>query len=263
VSIEPTARVALVTGGSRGIGRGIVLELAHRGYKIAINYRSNSVAAESARAQAIELGAPEAIIFEADVSTLSEGRRLVDETLARFGRFDLFVNNAGIAPEIRSDLLDASPESFDRVMNTNLRGPFFLAQSVAQAMLNQLGRAPAEPRPKVVFVTSVSSTFASPNRGDYCVSKAGLSMTARLFAVRLAEHGIGVFEVRPGIIETDMTGPVREVYDRRIADGLTPIRRWGTAEDVGKVVGLIADGQLGFSTGEVFHVDGGLNLPRL
>ncbi|MGE3820497.1 MAG: 3-ketoacyl-ACP reductase [Isosphaeraceae bacterium] len=255
-------RVAVVTGGGRGIGRGIVAALAQRGMAIVVNYRSDESAAVGTCREAEALGAPRTIAIPADVSDLAEGRRLLDATLEAFGRVDLWVNNAGVAPSRRLDLLETTPESWDRVLGTNLRGPFFLTQSVALAMIRQ-SRDDDESPPQIVFVTSVSSTFASVNRGEYCVSKAGLSMVARLFAVRLAELGIHVHEVRPGVIATDMTGPVKEMYDRRIAEGLSPIRRWGTPEDVGRAVAAIASGSLPFSTGEVIHVDGGLHLDRL
>lgn len=255
-------RVAVVTGGGRGIGGGIVLELAARGWSVAINYRSDREAAEATRAEALRRGAPEASTFAADVADLDQGRALLDAVLRRFGRIDLWVNNAGVAPEARLDLLELTPESWDRVLSTNLRGPFFLTQRVGSAMID-LRRSGVVPEPRIVFITSVSSTFASVMRGEYCVSKAGLSMVVRLFADRLAAEGIPVFEVRPGIIATDMTAGVRAAYDQRIAAGISPIKRWGTPADVGKAVVAIAEGAFPFSTGEVIHVDGGLNLPRL
>jgi NAD(P)-dependent dehydrogenase (short-subunit alcohol dehydrogenase family) len=254
-------RVAVVTGGSRGIGRGIVGELAALGFSVLVNYRSDdSAAAESCR-EAEARGAPRALAVRADVADLEQGERLIDTTLAEFGRIDVWVNNAGVAPEARSDLLDLSAKSWDRVLGVNLRGPFFLTQGVARRMIDLIRSGTIE-APQIHFITSISSTFASVNRGEYCVGKAALSMVAQLFALRLAEHGIHVYEVRPGIIDTDMTGPVREPYDRRIADGLTPIRRWGTPADVGRAVAALAAGALPFSTGEVIHVDGGLNLRR-
>lgn len=263
MSIESAGRGAVVTGGGRGIGRAVVVELARRGYSVVVNYRSDEAAAAATVRLAEQAGAASAIAIRGDLSVLDEGHRLVDRAVERLGRLDVWVNNAGIAPSARLDLLDATPESFDRVLATNLRGPFFVTQRVARVMIERAGQGPSTPRPSIVFITSISSTFASVRRGEYCVSKAGLSMVARLFAVRLAGHGIGVFEVRPGIIDTDMTREVRDLYDRRFADGVAPIARWGTPEDVGRVVGLLADGELGYTTGEVFHVDGGLNLPRL
>jgi len=255
-------RVAVVTGGGRGIGRGIVSELAALGYSVAVNYRSDAGKAAEACREAEARGAPRTLAIAADVSDPEQGRGLLAGVLESFGRVDVWVNNAGVAPEARLDLLETTEASWDRVLGTNLRGPFFLTRDVARAMID-LKAAGRIADPMIVFITSVSSTFASVNRADYCVSKAGLSMVAQLFALRLADHGVRVFEVRPGIIATDMTGPVRESYDRRIADGLSPIRRWGTPADVGRAVASLASGGLPFSTGEILHVDGGLHLRRL
>jgi|SRR5579864_6108462 len=255
-------RVAVVTGGSRGIGRGIASELGALGMAVVINFRSNAGAAEAARQEAEQRGSPNAITVQADVADLVSGQRLLDQTLSTFGRVDVWVNNAGVGPEVRLDLLETTPSSWDRVLATNLRGTFFLTQFVARKMID-LAATSALVDPQILFITSISSTFASVNRGEYCVAKAGLSMVAQLFAVRLAEHGIRVFEVRPGIVATEMTASVREIYDRRIAAGLSPIRRWGTPADVGRTVAALASGALPFSTGEVVYVDGGLHLPRL
>lgn len=205
---------------------------------------------------------PRAVEFQADVANLHQGRLLVDHVFESFGRVDLWVNNAGVAPEARFDLLETTTESWDRVLSTNLKGPFFLTQAVALSMIKLLA-AGIVTEPQIVFITSISSTFASVNRGEYCVAKAGLSMVAQLFAVRLAQHGIRVYEIRPGVIDTDMTRPVHAGYDKRINDGLSPIRRWGQPEDVGKAVAALASGAFPFSTGEVLHVDGGLNLRSL
>jgi len=255
-------RVAVVTGGGRGIGRGIVAELAGLGLSVVVNYRSDQAAAHEACREAEDRGAPRALAVRADVAELDEGRALLAEVLAAFGRLDVWVNNAGVAPAARLDLLETTPESWDRVLGINLRGPFFLTQAVAQALVELVAVGKVRD-PQIVFVTSVSSTFASVNRADYCVSKAGLSMAVQLFAARLAEQGILVYEVRPGIIATDMTGPVHADYDRRINAGLTPIRRWGLPADVGRAVAALAAGALPFSTGEVIHVDGGLHVRRL
>jgi len=256
------SRVAVVTGGGRGIGRGIVGELAARGISVVVNYRSDEAAAEDTRREAESRGAPRSIAIRSDVADLGQGRALLDAVLGEFGRVDIWVNNAGVAPEARRDLLEMEPGSWDRVLGVNLRGPFFLTQAVAQAMIALAGSG-AIVDPAIIFITSVSSQFASINRGEYCVSKAGLSMVAQLFAARLADEGISVFEVRPGIIATDMTGPVKAAYDERIAGGLTPIRRWGTPEDVGRAVASLATGGLPYATGEVIHVDGGLHMRRL
>jgi NAD(P)-dependent dehydrogenase (short-subunit alcohol dehydrogenase family) len=199
--------------------------------------------------------------LKADVANLIEGRRLLDRVLETMGRVDLWVNNAGVAPATRVDLLETTPESWDRVLSINLKGPFFLTQAVASAMIDLARTTLAEPQ--IVFITSISSRFASISRGEYCISKAGLSMVAQLFAVRLACLGIRVYEVRPGLIDTDMTRTVRASYDEKIAAGISPIRRWGQPADVGRAVAAIATGALPFSTGEVIHVDGGLNLRAL
>jgi NAD(P)-dependent dehydrogenase (short-subunit alcohol dehydrogenase family) len=256
------SRVAVVTGGSRGIGRGIVGELAALGLSVVVNYRSDAGAAESACREATARGAPRALAVRADVAEPDQGRRLLDETLLALGRVDVWVNNAGVAPETRRDLLETTPESFDRVVGTNLRGPFFLTQAVARAMI-ELVRQGMLTDPAIVFITSISSETVSIGRGEYCVSKAGLSMVARLFAVRLAEHGIPVFEVRPGLIATDMTAGVRASYDERIEAGLVPIARWGTPGDVGRAVAALASGRLPYATGDVLYVDGGMHLRRL
>jgi 3-oxoacyl-[acyl-carrier protein] reductase len=199
---------------------------------------------------------------QADVSEGADRERLVAETLRAFGRIDLLVNNAGIAPEVRADLLEATEESFDRLIAVNLKGPYFLTQRVAREMLRD--RDEAAPAPKIVNITSISAYTASVNRGDYCVAKAGLAMMTKLYAARLAEHGINVYEIRPGVIETDMTGAVKEKYDRLILEqGLTPIRRWGRPDDVARAVVAVATDLLPFSTGEVINVDGGFHLRRL
>jgi 3-oxoacyl-[acyl-carrier protein] reductase len=256
------ARVAVVTGGSRGIGRGIVAELGSLGLAVVVNYRDDAEAAERSCQEALLRGAPQAVAIQADVGDLDQGRRLLAETLATFGRVDVWVNNAGVAPEVRRDLLEMTAESFDRVLGINLRGPFFLTQEVARAMID-LARQDSLTDPAIIFITSVSSNTVSVGRGEYCVAKAGLSMAAQLFAVRLAEHGIRVYDVRPGLIATNMTEPVRASYGQRIADGLVPIARWGTPQDVGRTVAALASGALPYSTGEVVHVDGGMHLRRL
>ncbi|MCA1559937.1 MAG: 3-ketoacyl-ACP reductase, partial [Acidobacteria bacterium] len=188
--------------------------------------------------------------------------RLVGECLDRFGSINALVNNAGRAPQIRADLLEATENSFEDLMRVNLQGPYFLTQAVARHMVDRR-RADAAFHGDIVFVTSVSASMASPNRGEYCVSKAGLSMAARLFATRLAAHGISVFEVRPGVIATDMTATVRDTYDRRIAEGLIPANRWGQPEDVGRAIASLLRGDVPYATGSILNVDGGLSIPRL
>ncbi len=257
---------ALITGASRGIGRGIALELAPLGYDLVINYVSNASAAEKTAADCIVSAsaagkAIRAEICAADISKSDDRRKLVEFTRSKFGRLDLLVNNAGVAPHVRADLLEATEESFDRLININAKGPYFLTQLAAKWMIEQ----PASDgvRRKIITISSVSAYTASVNRGDYCISKAALSMLTPLFAARLAEHGINVYEIRPGLIATDMTGVVKDKYEKLIKDGLTPIKRWGTPQDVGKAVAAIAQDLLPFSTGEVINVDGGFQFRRL
>jgi 3-oxoacyl-[acyl-carrier protein] reductase len=249
--------VALVTGGSRGIGRGICLELARGGYAVAVNYAGNEDAARATQAQIGD--AVETLLCRADVGAPADRARLVDAVLARWGRIDVLVNNAGITSVGRKDLLEATEESWDAVLAVNLKGPFFLTQRVAREMVARRERLHL---PAVVNVSSLSAYALSTDRGDYCVSKAGLGMVTRLFAARLAEHDIRVYEVRPGVVETDMTSGGRERYTRLIAEGLTLIRRWGTPEDVGRAVAALVAGAIPFSTGEVVNVDGGFHLRR-
>lgn len=263
--------VALITGASRGIGRGIALALAETGFDLVINYAGNRKAAEQTAADCITRagGAGKTIgteICQADIALTDDRRKLVQFTRERFGRLDLLVNNAGVAPNVRADLLEAGEESFDRLININVKGPYFLTQLVARWMIEQVA-AQSPPalstRPKIITISSISAYTASTNRGDYCIAKAALSMLTPLYATRLAEHGINVYEIRPGIIATDMTGPVKEKYDTLIAEGLTPISRWGQPDDIGKAVCAIARDLFPFSTGEVINVDGGFHLRRL
>jgi 3-oxoacyl-[acyl-carrier protein] reductase len=232
---------------------------------VAVNYASNRAAADEVEQQVRALGR-RAVAVQADVSLAADRRRLVDQTIASLGgRIDLLVNNAGVAPTVRADLLEAGEESFDRLININLKGPYFLTQLVARRMIEHVGnRQSAIGNPRIVNITSVSAYAASVNRGDYCIAKAGLAMMTQLYAARLAEHGINVYEIRPGVIETDMTGPVKAKYDKMIfEEGLTPIRRWGQPDDVARAVVAIATDLLPFSTGEVINVDGGFHLRRL
>ena len=257
-------RVALVTGGSRGIGRAIAIELGRIGYDVLINYRSNAAEAERTleAVNVVATGEAQVETYAADVANDDDRQRLIKHTREVFGRLDLLVNNAGIAPDKRVDLLQTSAESFDRLLNVNLKGPFFLSQLVARWMIEQKQSVP-DYAPAIVNISSVSAYAASPERGEYCVAKAGMAMMTKLFAARLADEGINVYEIRPGVIATDMTATVKEKYDKLIADGLTPIKRWGTPEDVGRAVAAIADGSFPFSTGEVINVDGGFHLRRL
>ena len=255
-------RVALVTGAGRGIGRGIAVALGGLGWTLVVNYAGNAHAANECLSLVRAAGG-DGLTVQADVSAADDRARLLDTTLETFGRLDLLVNNAGIAPDVRADVLEASEESFDKLIAVNLKGPYFLTQRAAREMIGQVERRPDWPRPQIVTMSSISAYAASVNRGDYCVAKAGLGMLTALFAARLAPHGINVYEVRPGIIETDMTSSVREKYDALIASGAWPIRRWGTPDDVGRAVAAIARGDFPFSTGEVFNVDGGFHLRTL
>ena len=259
--------IALVTGASRGIGRGIAIALARASHSVAINFASNHDAALECQ-KLCQAAAPAGSgtsfeTFPGDISAATGREQLLKAVTDCFGWIDLLVNNAGVAPAERKDLLEATQESFDRLISINLRGPYFLTQAVANFWLAGLAEHAARPRPKIITISSISAYTASINRGDYCVSKAGLSMMTRLFAVRLAGEGIGVYEIRPGVVATDMTGPVKEEYDRLIAEGLTPMARWGTPEDVGRAVVAIAQDLFPFSTGEVFNVDGGFHIRRL
>ena len=256
-----TRPTALITGGTRGIGLGIARALVREGWDLVVC---------GTRAEG-EVAAPldelrqsgTAVHYEvADLSSRDQRTRLVQALRAKYGALNALVNNAGRAPRQRADLLDAREDSFEELIRTNLQGPYFLTQAIAR---EQTMRRHADPafRAAIVFITSVSADMVSVNRGEYCVSKAGLSMAARLFAVRLAAHGIPVYEVRPGIVATDMTAAVKEAYDKRIAEGLVPEHRWGQPEDVGRVVAALLRGDAPYATGSIINVDGGLSLPRL
>lgn len=254
-------RVALVTGGTRGIGLGIARALASEGWDLALCGVRPEADVQGVL-QELEAAGSAVHYCAADVARAEDRARLLASVGERFGGLNALVNNAGRAPRVRADLLEASEESFEELVHTNLQGPYFLTQAVARGMLESKRKDPAFAA-AIVFVTSVSAEMASPNRGEYCVSKAGLAMAARLFAARLAAEGVAVYEVRPGIIATDMTSAVRETYDRRIADGLVPERRWGQPEDVGRAVAALLRGDVPYATGTVVHVDGGLSVPRL
>ena len=304
IVVQASSPVVLVTGASRGLGRGIAVSLAGAGYSIAINYASNSAAAdetlELCRQAAREgtpgavpgdrapganrpestareapprtdgpLAGPEFAVFQADIGAREDRERLVAEVWDRFGGIDGLVNNAGIGPAERLDITEATEESFEAVLSTNLTGPYFLTQRVVRRWLGLGENVTPEPPNriasggKVVFVSSISADTVSLNRGEYCVSKAGLAMTSKLWAVRLAEAGVQVYEVRPGIMETDMTKRVKAKYDELIAEGLVPQRRWGRPEDTGRLVRAILDGDLAFSSGAVIYADGGFHISRL
>jgi len=260
--------VALVTGASRGIGRAIALELSKQGCALAINYydldtngQQDDHPATQTKEQ-IEASGASCILSFGDISQAEYRQQLARQVRDTFGRCDLLVNNAGMAPRQRHDILEATEASYDQVMAVNLKGPYFLTQTIARWMIEQ--RQNHHDRPlRIVNIASMSSYAASPSRGEYCLSKAGVSMMTSLYAIRLAEHDIGVFELRPGIIATDMTATVKDKYDTLIAQGLTPTRRWGQPEDVARAVGAIAQGRIDFSTGQVLNIDGGFHLRSL
>jgi len=260
--------VAIVTGGSRGIGRGIAIELAKLGYDIVISHFDFNGEGKPDESKGLEtqkdikaLGV-KCEVLRNDVSGAEDRKALVGLAKGKFGRCDMLVNNAGVAPSKRADLLEATEESFNRVMGINLKGPYFLTQMVANWMIEQRKQHP-ERAFRIVNTGSISAYTSSPARGEYCISKAGIGMMTKLYADRLAEYNIGVFEVRPGIIATDMTSVVKDKYDKLIAEGLTPIKRWGLPEDIAKAVGAVAEGRLDFCTGQVINVDGGFHLRRL
>jgi 3-oxoacyl-[acyl-carrier protein] reductase len=256
-----TARVALVTGGSRGIGLGIARHLVADRWSVAINGRRQ----EDMVAPVVEdlrASGGDVVYIRGDVSQAEARQAIVERTMERFGRIDALVNNAGITSPGRKDFLDATEEAFDEVVATNLKGPYFLAQAVARVMVGQRAADPTF-RGRIVNISSINATVAAVSRGDYCVSKAGLSIATRVMAARLAEHGIDCFEVRPGLILTDMTAAVKDKYDRLIADGLTLERRWGLPDDVGSVVAAALRGDLPYSTGQILVVDGGFTVDVL
>ncbi|HMB91426.1 MAG TPA: 3-ketoacyl-ACP reductase [Rhodothermales bacterium] len=255
------SRVALITGGTRGIGLGIARSLAQEGFDLALCGRRAEADVQACLDELREAGI-RVLYARADVSSAEDRANLLRAIRDQFGRLDVLVNNAGVAPKERCDLLDATEESFERVLRINLQGPYFLTQAAANWMIDQQQEDDAF-QGAIINITSISSTVASPNRGEYCISKAGMSMASHLWAVRLAEYDIPVYDVRPGVTRTDMTSGVEEKYDRLIDNGLIPQARWGLPEDVGKAVAMLARGDLPYSTGQVIMVDGGLTLDRL
>lgn len=253
--------VALVTGASRGIGRAIALELATAGYDLAVTYRAREAQARTVVDEIVACGR-KAVHLQADLASRADRDRLVASVREAYGRIDLLVNNAAASVRVRTDLLDADEASFDEILAANLKGPYFLTQAIARWLLD-IRREFPERRLSIINISSISEYTPSVHRGDYCLAKAGIGMMTRLFAARLADENIRVNEVRPGIIATDMTASVKEKYDALIAQGLTPIRRWGQPEDVARAVRLLAGPDLDFSTAIAIDVDGGFHLHRL
>jgi NAD(P)-dependent dehydrogenase (short-subunit alcohol dehydrogenase family) len=257
----PTKKTAFITGGSRGIGLGIARALAGDGWRLAINgVRAETDVRETL--DSLRKQSPQVIYCRGDISQAADRKTCLDEIDKHFGRLDLLVNNAGIAPPRRDDILEATEESFEKVFDVNLKGPYFLTQAVARWMIVQ-HQADAAFDGCIINISSVSAELASINRGDYCMARAGTSMATKLWAVRLAEYGIRVYEIRPGIIATDMTAAVKEKYDRMIAEGLLLEPRWGQPEDVGRAVAALARGELRYATGQVINIDGGMMIGRL
>ena len=255
-------KVALVTGGNRGIGLGITRRLLADGFAVSI------LATRAEPTEVLEelraLG--EVRYVRGSVAAPEDHRRYVQDAVDAWGRLDALVNNAGVSPTVRADILDANATSFDRVLGINLRGPYFLTQAFARAVIALRGpidMLPEQPVATVINVSSISATTVSTNRGEYCISKAGVAMATQLWAARLAPEGIVVYEVRPGVIATDMTAGATEKYDALFADGLAPMPRWGRPVDVGGAVGMLVEGKTPYSTGEIFHVDGGMHIARL
>ena len=250
--------VALVTGGARGIGAAIALDLARNGCDVAVFDLGDA----GATVAEIEKLGRKGLAIGGDVSDAVDRQAALDAVNDAFGRLDVLVNNAGVAPKVRADILEATEDSYDRVMAINLKGPYFLTQAAANWMIRQKADRPDDWM-CIVDISSISAYTASLSRGEYCLSKAGVSMATKLYAARLAEHRIGVYEIRPGIIATDMTAAVKDKYDKLIADGLTPIRRWGTPEDIARAVATCVRGDLTFSTAQVIDVDGGFHIQTL
>jgi NAD(P)-dependent dehydrogenase (short-subunit alcohol dehydrogenase family) len=254
-------KVAIVTGGTRGIGLGIAQALAAKGWSLALNGMrpGEDVLAiiDDLKSYSVDV-----IYAQGNIGDDNDRARMVHQIVEHYGTVHALINNAGVAPTVRADLLETTPESYDRVMDINLRGPFFLSQALANHMIDAKAKS-IDSFFTIVNVSSISATVASINRGEYCLSKAGLSMMTKLFATRLGEHNIPVYEVRPGVILTDMTGPVKAKYDKLFEEGLAVQKRWGYPEDIGKAVASLLDGDFPYSTGQVFMIDGGLTIERL
>ncbi len=253
-------KLAIVTGASRGIGNAIAVRLAGEGYNILTMGNSSEESAKQGLQEIADAGA-DILYVQGSLGNAAARQKLIEEA-TRYGRIDLLVNNASMAPRIRADILEMNAQSLQEVVDVNLCGTFLLTQAVANRMITQENKG-ADCRPSIINISSISAYTASVNRAEYCVAKAGVSMTTQLFAARLAEFGIPVYEIRPGIILTDMIAPVKEKYDKLIAEGLTPIKRMGLPGDVANAVWVLASGQLTYSTGQVLNIDGGFHIRRL
>ena len=259
--MDKTPKVAIITGAGRGIGRGIALQLAMAGWTLVINDIGNTEPPLETLNLVREAGG-DGIVVMADITKAIDRLKIVDETITAFGRIDLLVNNAGIGPRVRMDMLEISEESMNEVLAVNTIGPYFLTQIVAKKMIDLVSQKIIETG-KIVNIGSISAYTSSTSRAEYCISKAAVSMNTLLYADRLADEGINVYEIRPGIIKTPLTEIVKDKYDKLIAEGITPIKRWGYPEDIGKAITAIAEDYLPFSTGQVIDVDGGFHIQRL
>lgn len=255
------SKVAIVTGASRGIGHAVAFQLAKEGYVIATIGNSQEAEVKENLDSIRSLG-NDVMYIKGSIASSDDRQNLINRVMSEFGRIDLLVNNAGVAPKVRMDILKTTEESMNYVLDINLKGTFFLTQAVANVMVIAHGKI-KEFNPKIINISSVSAYASSTQRGEYCISKAGMSMVTNLFADRLAEYGVNVYEIRPGIIMTDMTSVVKEKYDTLISNGLTPIKRWGYPEDVANAVSVLCSNKLNFSTGEVINIDGGFHIRRL
>jgi len=260
-------KVALVTGSTHGIGEGIVLELAKIGFSVVVNGASTTVLSEDYKNNLKSIFTEELeekyLYIQADVGKMEDREKLISKIKKKFKRIDVLVNNAGVGPIKRGELLDMTEESYDRVMRINLKGPFFLTQNIAKWMIELKKTFSDHYQPYIINISSINRYTPSLNRGEYCISKAGMTMMTKLFATRLAEHGIPVYEISPGIIDTPLTQPRHDTYDKLINEGITPIKRWGKPIDIAKPVIAIVSGLIPFSTGTVLDVDGGFHLHRL
>lgn len=254
-------KTALVTGAARGIGNAIACQLASEGYAISIMDILDEEKVRENIDKVKEKGQP-VLYLKGDTTSKESREAILNSIIDKFGRIDVLVNNAGVAPKVRMDILSTTEESFDFVLGVNIKGTFFLTQLVANYMIKELETI-KDIKPNIVNISSMSAYTSSTQRGEYCISKAGVSMITLLFADRLAEYDINVYEIRPGIIYTDMTSVVKDKYDKLISEGLTPIKRWGYPEDIANAVSVLCSGKLSYSTGEVINVDGGFHIRRL